>query len=191
MRLNLIRLLVNFNDSLNVHKPMSAQQISDCANSIISEGWMYKLDDIALTLRKARMGEFGKIEFKIDESDIWRFIKEYDNIRLAAVRKAANEAVSSLYSVADHPLQDITTEILEKMKQREMKQREVKPYAPPVRNELEKNIISEWDKLKSGNGPIDLREYKNNLLAFSEYALTRREEILEESFKPAESIWSK
>lgn len=120
-------LLEDFNNSVNVVRPMNSLQITECAMFLITERHSLRLEDYVMLFAMAKRGKLGKIMDRLDIETISRFKEEYEAIRYAhGERNSTIESgqKESLYEEPKNPapVQDFS-EILSIYKQKKLEHR--------------------------------------------------------------------
>lgn len=75
--------ITKFQLCYNVIRPMSADQIAQCAFSLIQsakEDWL-SLEDIIIFFEGAKQGKYGRILDRLDQQTIFQMLEEYRNDR--------------------------------------------------------------------------------------------------------------
>jgi len=69
--------LYDLNNSLNVHEKLNEFQIEDIAIEIVTLYWQLSLVDIFLVFKKAKRGEYGKINYSLNMPDVLGWFDKY------------------------------------------------------------------------------------------------------------------
>lgn len=79
----MIVLLTSFNNSLNLIRPMSSDQIVECAYELVmtTEEDQLSMEDYVLFFKGAREGKYGKILDRLDHQTIFTMLEEYREAR--------------------------------------------------------------------------------------------------------------
>ena len=70
-------MVLSFNNSINVGNKLTPEQIYEITLAIISEYWMFKIDEILNCFKMAKGGKFGEIK-RLDQPTILGFLHMYD-----------------------------------------------------------------------------------------------------------------
>lgn len=72
-------LLKKFNDSLNLIRPMTDEQIFDCSEAMVmtTEEDQLSIEDYVLFFKGAKEGKYGKILDRLDQQTIFTMLEEY------------------------------------------------------------------------------------------------------------------
>lgn len=130
-------LLTKFNNSLNLVRPMSADQVRDCSFEMVmtTEEDFLSIEDYMLFFKGAKEGKYGRILDRMDHQTVFALLEEYRQERhrkLLAIREAehaqhkaqgpservcaTNELETSFYNIASR---------LQEMKEKLKEQREI------------------------------------------------------------------
>jgi hypothetical protein len=79
----LIVLLTSFNNSLNLIRPMNAEQIVECAFALVmtTEEDQLSVEDYVLFFKGAKEGKYGKILDRLDQQTIFEMLEQYRSER--------------------------------------------------------------------------------------------------------------
>lgn len=158
---------------------MNGQQIVMCAEAIIQEKWMLKLDDIDLCLRNALMGQYGDFFNRMDMPTIFGFIRKYEQERdhVIAKKRDSDMANNNIYEIFKAPqMKQILDDVTDKLAHKEAApadniDRKLSPF--------EKMVQDEWDELQISSISPNLKHYDCNVYDFTGYrALRAEEEVL-------------
>lgn len=154
---------------------MNGQQIVMCAEAIIQEKWMFKLDDVDLCLRNALMGQYGDFFNRVDMPTIFGFIRKYEQERdhLIAKNRDTDMQNNNIYDIFKAPqMKQILDDVTDKLAHKEAApadniERKLSPF--------EKMVQDEWDAMVKSEY-VALKAYKNQLIDFTAFRATRAEE---------------
>lgn len=84
----LAAMLTQFNNSLNLIRPMSADQIYACAHEMVmtTEEDLLRIEDYVLFFKGALEGRYGKILDRMDQQTIFSMLEEYRQQRYEALK---------------------------------------------------------------------------------------------------------
>jgi len=79
----LIVLLTSFANSLNLIRPMSSEQIVECAHELVmtSEEDFLSIEDYVLFFKGAKEGKYGRILDRLDQQTVFQLLEEYRSER--------------------------------------------------------------------------------------------------------------
>jgi len=84
--LTIIQILISdCNDFLNVARKMSAEQISQTANMILSDFYYMNIADINLVFTRAKKGYYGELYQSLDGMKIYQWFEKYSNERAQTI----------------------------------------------------------------------------------------------------------
>jgi hypothetical protein len=162
--------------NLNVGKDMTANQIKECAESLMGTYHTYKLDDFYKCLSNGIMGKYNPngLFDRIDISVIFGWFKQYDVERLEAIE---NERINSQRSKKVNVM-DIDTEAIKKALPLIDKSKETKSQdSLPLVNEQEQEFMRDFDKLPQTTfGGKRFVEIEGKMLDLTEYLNYRYEQ---------------
>ena len=69
--------LHDLNNSINVHQPLTEDQIEEIAVDIVTMHWQMSLVEIHLVLKKAKRGQYGVIKVALVMSDVLGWFDKY------------------------------------------------------------------------------------------------------------------
>lgn len=81
MILAVSKLVRKANDSLNISGKMNAQQITDTAEAIVDDYWMYSFQDLSYFFRLLVNGTLGELYGRFDQNVVMSKLKEFDALR--------------------------------------------------------------------------------------------------------------
>jgi hypothetical protein len=86
-------LLTSFNNSLNLIRPMSKEQIVECAYEMVltTEEDQLSIEDYVLFFRGAKTGKYGRILDRLDQQTIFSMLEEYRSERHRQYMKIKEE----------------------------------------------------------------------------------------------------
>lgn len=72
-------LLKSFNDSLNLIRPMTDEQLFDCSEALVmtTEEDQLSIEDYVLFFKGAKEGKYGKILDRLDQQTVFSMLEEY------------------------------------------------------------------------------------------------------------------
>jgi hypothetical protein len=72
-------MLTSFNESLNLIRPMTAEQIFECSHEMVmtSEEDQLAIEDYVLFFKGAKEGRYGRILDRLDQQTIFAMLEEY------------------------------------------------------------------------------------------------------------------
>lgn len=85
----MIILLARFNNDLNLIRPMSAEQVTDCAFDLVmttQEDYL-SIEDYMLFFKGAKEGKYGRILDRLDSQTVFALLEEYREQRHSSYRK--------------------------------------------------------------------------------------------------------
>jgi hypothetical protein len=76
-------MLTGFNESLNLVRPMTAEQVFECSRDLVmtTEEDQLSVEDYVLFFKGAREGKYGKILDRLDQQTIFTMLEEYRDQR--------------------------------------------------------------------------------------------------------------
>lgn len=93
-------------DLLNVQNPLTADQLENCATLIVhTYAWLRK-EDVAICLRQALAGEYGKLYAKMDVQDVLGWVMRYAETLQQQRAEAAAEARARAKERPGDPIAD-------------------------------------------------------------------------------------
>lgn len=96
--------LISLSLSINTHKSLTDDQILELANYIVSDYYFMSMTEINYVLQRFKKGEFGKINYAVNISDIMNAFKIYDQERTDHYIKAQSEQKINSTEML-HPIQ--------------------------------------------------------------------------------------
>lgn len=181
-REELIALIITYIEAfmirISVHNKMTPTQMGLCAVDIVDELYWLKPEDIDLCLRMAARGDFGQLEYKVDQSDIFRWLKgPYRTMRELAARDIESEGAKNIMQILTHPqVADAVKMVSDKIEERTNRSDEVRQraYSPN-----EKKILNEWDANGDETGAGQFKRFDGVYYSFTDYANKRMKELVE------------
>ena len=72
-------LLKSFNDSMNLIRPMTDEQIFECSDALVmtTEEDFLSIEDYVLFFKGAREGKYGKVLDRMDQQTVFSMLEEY------------------------------------------------------------------------------------------------------------------
>jgi hypothetical protein len=168
---------------INVVRNMTADQISECAKTIVTDYWTLTYDDIALALDMGYKNQLGDdrlaIFDRMDESIILRWLLAYDVIRTQKLRDKEDQ-VNVYQVVASDPVYAIVKELADKKSSVQ-----ILPPAQPIKQQpmtIDKIIHHEFEQLLKTNrvGELNVVNYNGQQLDLIGYFNIRFDELLKE-----------
>lgn len=179
--LKIVEIITRFRNKLNLHHNLTAEQIADISNMTCSEAWYFRLDDLELCFKMALMGKFGKIDYKIDSTDIFRFYDEYWTLREREFRNNEESKTNNVYEVFQNPtMQKVLEDVHSKMMSKQQTEVSSVKFRPEPLSEISIQIQSDWDKLPKSEQSTkhwDLRVYNDEVVEYSDFYEKRFKEI--------------
>lgn len=79
----LVVMITQFCNSFNVIRPMTAEQIVDCAGEILNTSHedFLSVEDIMIFFQGAKMGKYGKVFDRLDQQIIFSMLEVYREVR--------------------------------------------------------------------------------------------------------------
>lgn len=110
-------LITRLCSRLNIDRNMNSSQIAMCAEEIVNEKWMLKLDDVDLCFRLGLQGQYGEIYNRIDQTIIFTWLNKYQTQRDQAFARRHDEGrAGNLYQLFDNePMKQILHEVTDKL----------------------------------------------------------------------------
>ena len=171
---------------INVVRNMNADQISECAKTIVADYWLLTYDDIALALDMGYKNKFSDDKLavfdRMDESIILRWLMVYDGIRTQRYRQ--HQAPASVYGlVATDPVYTIVKQVADKLSIKEQTERDLAPK-PERKPDIYQLCMNEFDKLcraaPVANASIPMAMYNGKPVDLAGYVDIRVVEMMEE-----------
>ena len=162
---------------------MSADQISECSKTIVTDYWQLTYDDIALALDMGYKNQLGDdrlaIFDRMDESIILRWLLAYDVIRTQKLCEKPND-VNVYQVVASDAVYAIVKEIADK----KTTEQHLLP-AQPIKERpltIDKIIHNEFEQLLKTNrvGQLNVVNYNSQQLDLLGYFNQRFDELIKE-----------
>jgi hypothetical protein len=154
---------------------MNGQQIVSCAEAIVNDKWMLKLDDIDLCLRNVLAGNYGDIFNRMDRPTIFSFLSKFEKERDIAIARKRDKDVeaNNIYTLFQNPqmneiLKEVTDKLVHTEKPMDMKIVKLSPF--------EKMVQDEWDRLPMSSVTPRFRIYGHVDFDFTQYRYIRAEE---------------
>jgi len=160
---------------------MSADQISECAKTIVTDYWQLTYDDIALALDMGYKNQLSDdrlaIFDRMDECIILRWLLAYDVIRTQKLREKQDE-VNVYQVVASDPVYQSLKQVADKLSIKEV----IEPIKFERKQDLGQLFLSEWDKLQLKDiGGIKVKMYKDHeFFDVNDYLSARLMEVCDE-----------
>lgn len=111
------KLVRKANDSLNIAAKMNAQQITDTAEAITEDYWMYSFQDLSYFFRLLINGTLGELYGRFDQNVVMTKLKEFDLMRDEQFARAHKEAVKEAGTLAIGSSKEIPEAVKEKLKE--------------------------------------------------------------------------
>jgi hypothetical protein len=133
----IIVLITSFNNSLNLIRPMNADQIVECAHDLVmtTEEDQLAIEDYVLFFKGAKEGKYGKILDRLDQQTIFSMLEEYRQERhrqFIRIKEEKETALKSLGAVErtnqPNPIAESMVQLggrLTEMKEKLKEQREI------------------------------------------------------------------
>lgn len=85
----MLSMLKQFNDEMNLIRPMSSEQVDSCAWELImtSEEDQLAIEDYVIFFKGALQGKYGKILDRLDQQTVFNLLEEYREQRWQALKK--------------------------------------------------------------------------------------------------------
>lgn len=95
-----IVLLTSFNNALNLIRPMSSDQIIECAHDLVmtTEEDQLSIEDYVLFFKGAKEGKYGKILDRLDQQTVFSMLEEYRQERHRQYLRIREEKEAALKS---------------------------------------------------------------------------------------------
>lgn len=92
----LVAMVGVFNNSLNLIRPMNAEQVADCALDLLetSQEDNLSLEDLTLFFEGAKKGQYGKILDRLDQQTIFELLENYREQRWQALQRYRDNIAS-------------------------------------------------------------------------------------------------
>ena len=82
--------LHDLNNSINVHEKLSDEQIEDIAIEINTLYWHLSMVELHLVLKKAKRGEYGRINYSLNMPDVLGWFEKYAEERVQYFMKKSS-----------------------------------------------------------------------------------------------------
>lgn len=91
-------LLKSFNDSMNLIRPMSDEQLFECSEALVltTEEDQLSIEDYVMFFKGAKEGKYGKILDRLDQQTVFSMLEEYRQARHLKFLKIQYERHESL-----------------------------------------------------------------------------------------------
>jgi hypothetical protein len=112
-------LLKAFNDSMNLIRPMTDEQIFDCSEALVmtTEEDQLSIEDYVLFFKGAKEGKYGKILDRLDQQTVFSMLEEYRQERHRNFIRIKEEKEVSLKSMGSTERSNQPNPIAESMVQ--------------------------------------------------------------------------
>jgi hypothetical protein len=113
----MVILLTQFNNALNLIRPMSGQQIVDCANDLVftTEEDQLSIEDFVLFFKGAIEGKYGRILDRMDQQTVFALLEEYREERRRQFLRIKEERHIAYKSMGPSEKTNQRDEIADKM----------------------------------------------------------------------------
>jgi hypothetical protein len=130
-------MLTAFNESLNLIRPMTAEQIFECSRDLImtTEEDQLSIEDYVLFFNGAKQGKYGKILDRLDQQTVFAMLEEYRQERHRQFIRIKEEKESDFKSMGStertnqpNPIAESMVQLggrLNQMKEQLREQREI------------------------------------------------------------------
>lgn len=94
-------LLKSFNDSMNLIRPMTDEQIFDCSEALVmtTEEDQLSIEDYVLFFKGAKEGKYGKVLDRMDQQTVFSMLEEYRQERHRNFIRIKEEKETALKSM--------------------------------------------------------------------------------------------
>jgi len=143
------KMIIEFQNNLNIENKMTSDQIPFCAEEIINIYWGFKIEEIRLFFNRASIGRYGKIYNRFDCMILFEMLEIYDKERESELLKQHQIKKSVKTTLNENKVPQI---ILDKID--ELKKKSGFDYTDPEYLKIKSDIYKE--NLK-GNKKDDTR----------------------------------